>query len=177
MAFLGDNDFLVLEKATGNVKHVVNGVVVGVALDLAVNNASERGLLGIALHPNFSANHFVYLYWSCQGTAQAGTQDTPDAECADTPGLGADTNDTSAVPLLGNRVDRFLWNGSTLTYDRNLIKLHAYQNDGAPLPPGQGDQAQPRRGDHNGGLFVSDPTANSTSLSATMAAVDSCRIL
>jgi len=71
MAFLGDNDFLVLEKATGNVKHVVKGVVVGVALDLAVNNASERGLLGIALHPNFSANHFVYLYsvWVCAAAA------------------------------------------------------------------------------------------------------------
>src|SRR5687768_16802391 len=42
MAFLGPNDFLVLEKNTGQVKRVVNGVVQGVALDLAVNNASER---------------------------------------------------------------------------------------------------------------------------------------
>src|SRR5262249_12938693 len=38
MAFLGDNDFLVLEKATGKVQHVVNGAVHGTALDLAVNN-------------------------------------------------------------------------------------------------------------------------------------------
>ena len=36
MAFLGSGDFLVLEKATGKVQHVVNGVVVGTALDLAV---------------------------------------------------------------------------------------------------------------------------------------------
>src|SRR6266536_598255 len=133
MAFLGPNDFFVLEKATGKVQHVVNGTVVGTALDLAVNNGSERGLLGIALHPNFATNHFVYLYWSCQGTPQPGTQDTPDAECVDTPALGADTGDISAVPLLGNRVDRFLWNGSTLAFDRNLIKLHAYQNDGAAV--------------------------------------------
>ena len=45
MVFLGPNDFLVLEKATGKVQHVVNGVIANTALDLAVNSASERGLL------------------------------------------------------------------------------------------------------------------------------------
>src|SRR5262245_23608147 len=64
MAFLGANDFFVLEKATGKVQHVVNGAVVGTALDLAVNNNSERGLLGIALDPAFATNHAVYLYWT-----------------------------------------------------------------------------------------------------------------
>src|SRR5262245_63325234 len=49
MAFLGANDFLITEKATGQVKRVVNGSVVATAIDLAVNNNSERGLLGIAL--------------------------------------------------------------------------------------------------------------------------------
>src|SRR5262245_23392653 len=63
MAFLGGNDFLVLEKATGQVKRVVNGAVQGAVLDLAVNSGSERGLLGIALHPNFPATPYVYLYW------------------------------------------------------------------------------------------------------------------
>src|SRR5262245_38389805 len=64
MAFIGPNDFLVLEKATGQVKRVVNGAVVATVLDLAVNSASERGLLGIALHPDFPANPGVYLYWT-----------------------------------------------------------------------------------------------------------------
>ena len=54
MVFLGPNDFLVLEKATGKVQHVVGGSVVGTPLDLAVNSASERGLLGIALQPSSS---------------------------------------------------------------------------------------------------------------------------
>src|SRR6185369_5742670 len=61
MAFIGVNDFLVLEKATGKVKRVVNGALQSTPLDLAVNNASERGLLGIALHPKFSQNGFVYI--------------------------------------------------------------------------------------------------------------------
>jgi hypothetical protein len=51
LAFLGPGDMLVLEKASGQVERVVNGVVTGVVLDLAVNSSSERGLLGIALHP------------------------------------------------------------------------------------------------------------------------------
>jgi|GEM_PF-6535252 len=54
MAFIGNNDFFVLEKNTGQVKRIVNGAVHSTVLDLGVNFASERGLLGIALHPSFS---------------------------------------------------------------------------------------------------------------------------
>jgi len=61
------------------------------------------------------------------------------------------------VPLLGNRVDRFLWNGSTLEWERNLIKLHAFQNDGAPIPPNQGDQGQAPAGNHNAGVLRFGP--------------------
>jgi aldose sugar dehydrogenase len=155
MAFLGANDFLVLEKNTGKVQRVVNGTVKSTALDLAVNFASERGLLGIALHPQFPSNPGVYLYWTCAGTPPPPENPFVPVEtaCADTPGLGADTNDVLAVPLLGNRVDRFIWNGSTLTFDHNLIKLRAFQNDAAPTPPGQGDAAQPALGNHNGGVI------------------------
>ena len=42
---------------------------------------------------------------------------------------GADTNVLSETPLLGNRVDRYVWNGSTLTFDHNLIRLRAIQED------------------------------------------------
>jgi aldose sugar dehydrogenase len=56
------------------------------------------------------------------------------------------------VPLRGNRVDRFIWNGTTLTYDRNLIMLHAFQADGAE-PPVQGDSGQGPAGNHNGGVI------------------------
>src|SRR5687768_14257701 len=82
IAFLGTNDLLVLEKTTGLVKRVTNGAVVGSVLDLAVNFASERGLLGVATHPRFPTVPFVYLYWTESST-------------------GADTGVTSEVPLLG----------------------------------------------------------------------------
>ncbi|MBI2818323.1 MAG: PQQ-dependent sugar dehydrogenase [Acidobacteria bacterium] len=159
MAFVGTNDLLVLEKNTGKVKRVTNGVVQGTVLDLAVNNASERGLLGIALHPQFPANSGVYLYWTCRSTAalDADPYTPEEQECSNTPGLGADSANILEVPLLGNRVDRFVWNGSTLTFDSNLIKLRAFQNDGAPTPAGQGDETQPARGNHDGGVLRFGP--------------------
>ena len=128
MAFIGPNDFLVLERATGKVQRIVNGALHSTPLDLAVNNASERGLLGIALHQKFAQNGFVYLFWTESST-------------------GSDTANVDQVALLGNRVDRYVWNGSTLTFDRNLIKLRALQPDAG----------QPSRGNHNGGVVRVGP--------------------
>jgi glucose/arabinose dehydrogenase len=159
MAFLGPNDFLVLEKTTGQVKRVVNGAVQSVVLDLSVNFASERGLLGIALHPNFPANPSVYLYWSCQAPPPpASSPFSPTQQrCADTPETGPDNGQLLAVPLLGNRVDRFRWTGSALVFDRNLVMLRSFQNDGGPDPAGQGDSAQPARANHDGGVLAFGP--------------------
>jgi glucose/arabinose dehydrogenase len=156
LAVLNLNSMFVIEKNTGKVQYVVNGAVDHTALDLAVNNASERGLLGIALDRAFSFNGFVYLYWT---NRTAGPQDplSPLREAPDVPELGPDTDDILAVPLLGNRVDRFVWNGATLTFDRNLIKLRAFQADGVPTPPGQGDEAQEPAGNHNGGVIRIGP--------------------
>jgi glucose/arabinose dehydrogenase len=124
------NDILVLEKSTGKVRRVLNGAIQSTVLDLAVNSGSERGLLGIVLHPDFPANPGVYLYWTETKS-------------------GADSTDLADVPLLGNRVDRFIWNASTstLTLDHNLIKLHAFQ----------ADAGQPLRGNHNGGVLRFGP--------------------
>ena len=133
MAFLGPNDFFVLEKATGQVKRVVNGVVQSTVLDLAVNNGSERGLLGIALHPDFPATPHVYLYWTESTT-------------------GADTDVLANTPLLGNRVDRYVWDNSALTFDQNIIRLRALQPafDREPAPAAG-------RGNHDGGVIKFGP--------------------
>ncbi len=162
IAFLAPNDFLVLEKNTGQVKRVVNGAVQSVALDLSVNNASERGLLGIALHPSFPTNRGVYLYWTCRSVASLDSDPFQPEEntCSDDPAAmfgQPDTDDILRVPLRGNRVDRFVWTGSRLMFDRNLLKLRAFQNDGAPDPAGQGDSTQPARGNHDGGPIAFGP--------------------
>lgn len=125
MAFLAPNDILVLEKNTGQVQRVVDGAIDSTILDLAVNFGSERGLLGIALHPDFPTNPGIYLYWTESTT-------------------GEDTNELSETPLLGNRVDRFTWDGSSLTFDHNLIQIRAIQQDAD----------QPERGNHDGGVLA-----------------------
>ena len=131
MAFIGTNDILVLEKTTGRVRRIMNGTLQAApVLDLAVNFVSERGLLGIALHPQFPGNPSVYLFWTESTT-------------------GADTNVLSQTPLLGNRVDRFTWNAGagTLTMANNIIRLRALQQDAG----------QPERGNHDGGVLRFGP--------------------
>ncbi len=155
MAFTGINEFFVLEKDTGMVKYVVDGAAETV-LDLAVNFFSERGLLGIALDPEFHSNNFVYLYWSCIAPPPPAEDpfEPTQEECAEEPEMGADSDGELATPLLGNRVDRFVWDGATLTFDLNLIMIRSFQNDGAPEPPDQGDEEQPPRGNHDGGVLT-----------------------
>ena len=80
MAFIGPSDFLVLEKASGKVRRVTNGVVQATVLDLAVNSGSERGLLGIALQPDFPGNPGIYLYWT-ESTTGADTANLPTSRC------------------------------------------------------------------------------------------------
>ena len=128
MAFIGPNEFFVLEKATGKVQRVANGAVQATVLDLAVNSFSERGLLGIALHPNFPAAPWVYLFWTESST-------------------GADSVVATEVALLANRVDRYAWNGTTLAHDRNIVRLRALQLDAG----------QPPRGNHDGGILRFGP--------------------
>jgi len=140
IVFLGENDFLVLEKASGQVKRVIDGIVQAMpVLDLAVNSASERGLLALALHPDFPDTPHMYIRWTESS-------------------IGADTNVTANVPLLGNRVDRFIWNGSTLALDINILRARALQTDNMPVPGQPPATANPGlNGNHNGGPIVFGP--------------------
>lgn len=84
MAFLGPDDFLVTQKANGQVRRVIAGVLQpGNVLDVNVNSSSERGLLGIAIQQGTPIRVFLY-YTEAQGS-DGGTP-------------------------LGNRVYRYDWN-------------------------------------------------------------------
>jgi len=101
MVFIGPADILVLQKGDGLVRRVINGVLQpDQILDVAVDNASERGLLGIAIHPSFPSAPFVYLYYTQSSTA----------------------GDSSGSPL-ANRVYRYLWNGSALVSPSLILDL------------------------------------------------------
>ena len=108
MAFIGDGDILVLQKANGQVRRIIGGVLQPApVLDVGVGSLSERGLLGIALDPDFPVNRHVYLYLTESST-------------------GADT---VGVPgPVGNRVYRGTWDGTTLVNPTLILDL--------PVTPG-----------------------------------------
>lgn len=64
MAFLGPDDFIVLEKDKGIVSRVTNGIILNKSLlDVNVANSVERGMLGVAVSKNVSKT-FVFLYYT-----------------------------------------------------------------------------------------------------------------
>lgn len=139
VVFIGPNDAFVLEKATGRVKWVINGVVQpNPVLDLPVNSNSERGLLSLVLHPNWPNNPSVYIRWTESST-------------------GSDSTVALEVPLLGNRVDRFVWDGATLTQAENLIRLRSLQTDNIAVPGHAGTANANAQGNHNGGVLKIGP--------------------
>ena len=91
-------------------------------------------MLGIALHPDFTnpRKRWVYLFWTESS-------------------LATDSPNRSNVQLLGNRVDRYVWNGSTLTPDRNIVTLRALQEALGVA----GENRAPAS--HNGGLLRFGP--------------------
>jgi aldose sugar dehydrogenase len=87
MAFLDNDDLLILQKDNGIVRHVSNGILQqGGVLSLPVDSERERGLLGIAVsnEADSSGTRAVYLYYT--ESAQAGG--------------------------IRNKVDRYDWTGS-----------------------------------------------------------------
>lgn len=139
VVFLDADDMLVLEKSTGLVKRVIGGVIQSTpVLDLAVNSNSERGLLSMALHPNFPTTPYVYVRWTESST-------------------GADSTLVAEVPLLGNRIDRFIWDGTSLVLDSNLISLRARQQGNVETPGHPGIVNANEGGNHNGGVIKFGP--------------------
>jgi glucose/arabinose dehydrogenase len=80
-AFLGQNDMLVLEKNTGTIQRIKNGILLpGPILDVNVATASERGMLGIDVIPiptpilQPSSKLFdVYIYFTEAESVDGGT--------------------------------------------------------------------------------------------------------
>jgi aldose sugar dehydrogenase len=64
MAFLGANDFLVLEKDRGTVQRIINGNILDKPLlDVEVANSVERGMCGIAVF-KIGSSTYVFLYFT-----------------------------------------------------------------------------------------------------------------
>ena len=65
--FLGKDDFLLLEKNTGDIYRILKGNVTGPLIHIHVSQKDERGLLGIAILENDNLKKdktFVFLYYT-----------------------------------------------------------------------------------------------------------------
>lgn len=103
MAFLSDDDILVLERNTGTVRRVVNGTLLkDPLLDVAVATKDERGMLGIAIAESIG-HTYVFIYY--------------------TEARGGDGEDLRGIePPLGNRLYRYEL-GSNNNNNNNSSKL------------------------------------------------------
>ncbi len=147
MAFLGPNDFLVLEKNTGIVKRIVNGTLLSSpVLDVAVANEKERGMLGIAIqssnltnekykenrHDNGGNNStYVFLYYT-ESSGKDGNDNCPIINYCDKAGAPK-----------GNMLYRYLFSHGKLVDPKLLLDL--------PAMPGS---------DHIGGHIEMGPDGN-----------------
>ncbi len=105
MAFLGLDDFLVLEKDKGTVVRVLNGNLLdNPILDVDVGNSVERGMVGIAVARNGSTT-YVFLYF--------------------TEINGNDGDDRKGKPPIGNRLYRYEFVDDKLVNPKLLLDLPA----------------------------------------------------
>jgi glucose/arabinose dehydrogenase len=80
LAFTPDGRMLITTQS-GQLRVYADGMLLDTpALDLKVSanpplcDASERGLLGIAVDPSFATNHYIYLYYTRKTSANAACQ-------------------------------------------------------------------------------------------------------
>src|SRR5437870_13128172 len=64
MAFAPDGRLFVCQQG-GQLRVIKNGVLLSTPfVSLTVDSSGERGLLGIAFDPNFTTNHYLYVYYT-----------------------------------------------------------------------------------------------------------------
>jgi aldose sugar dehydrogenase len=136
MAFIGPDDILVLEKNNGNVRRIVNSIMLPKPLlDVNVANENERGMLGIAVAKNttLSSNTttYVFLYYTESGKGDGNDNCPKISFCK----KGNDP--------LGNRLYRYELDHNKLVHPKLLLDL--------PATPGS---------DHNGGKVLIGPDNN-----------------
>jgi aldose sugar dehydrogenase len=137
MAFLGPNDFLVLEKQTGIVKRVLDGTILEQpVLDVSVANENERGMLGLAVENDTDdkierdSNRYAFAMFT-----------ESDEDGSDGCNSGTECGEDGS--LLGNRLYRYKLVNNKLTDRVLLLDL--------PATPGPA---------HNGGALIIGPDNN-----------------
>jgi glucose/arabinose dehydrogenase len=109
MAFDPTGRIFYTEKS-GAVRLIVNGTLqTDPVITFSVDTCSERGLLGIALDPNFSANHFVYVYYTA--ASNCGSTQNKVVRFIENNGVGS-----NPVEIFSSRQDAGNHNGGNIHF-------------------------------------------------------------
>jgi glucose/arabinose dehydrogenase len=101
MAFAPDGRIFVARQ-NGVLRVIKDGALLSTPfVTLTVNSTGERGLIGIALDPDFDTNHFIYVYYTVPGSPPH------------------------------NRISRFLANGDVAEADSEVVVLELDALSGA----------------------------------------------
>jgi glucose/arabinose dehydrogenase len=93
-----DGRFLVAQQG-GALRVVKNGTLLGTPmLNVSVDSRGERGLLGVAVHPDFTSNGYIYVYY------------------------------TSTETTIHNRISRFTVTGDVASGEEKLVDLPTLSN-------------------------------------------------
>ena len=119
MAFLGKDDFLILQK-NGSLVRVVDGVLSDkTRLDVPVAKGFYQGLLGIAVTnqsiPTKNNGTYVFLYYTEVSTTNNNTNNNENST----------RDDNSSTHILGNMVYRYEFIMTKLINPKLLLKLPA----------------------------------------------------
>jgi glucose/arabinose dehydrogenase len=135
--FLGENDVLVIEKNTGQVKRIINGEILNEpVLDVNVASESERGLLGIAiLNTKVVSNQYT--------TTTEESQENNSNNEIKVFLFYTETKDIDNGDILGNRLYKYDFIDGKLVNPKLLLDL--------PVLPGPS---------HNGGVLELGPDNN-----------------
>lgn len=69
LAYAADGRVFITERTTGNLRVLQGGELDPTALcTISVNSTGDAGLLGVAVHPDFASNGWIYLYYTDSGT-------------------------------------------------------------------------------------------------------------
>lgn len=146
MAFLDQDDILVIEKDTGIVRRIVNGVMLQEPLlDVNVATQGHRGMLGIAVsNISSSVDHEI----SNSSTHSSNTNITKYVFLYYTAAATADGEDiTEGKQPLGNVVYRYEFENNMLINPKLLLDLPA-------IPGAIGNGGKIRLGPHDKNLYI-----------------------
>ncbi len=99
MAFDPSGRLFFTEKYTGYVRMYANGVLQAApVITYDVDSCSERGLLGIAIDPNFNSNHYIYVYYTANPGSACGSTTNRVARFVENSGVGSGSVDIFTSP-------------------------------------------------------------------------------